>query len=283
MLKKTVLIFILIAVFYNMAVLYVDKNIAKKGVDFKYDSCHKVWASRGLYETHAEQNSLVSLQRAFERGFNGVEIDFYYDVVMHKFILSHNKPKKDKNGKLLYTLKDGKLLTLQEVFENVGEGHYFWLDYKNLDRLSKQETTQALQRLEEISKIHHVKERLYIEGSTPFLLSRYTKEGFFTLFAMQPLKESSPFSSISSNIIKIVYYFFDFSAVAMPYGHLDNPKYSKTTEENLEKIPTFLFHVPDDDALLHRLVKLQDVKVMLVGRDKSINRSNITICEDKEK
>ena len=281
--RKFLLVILVMVLVYNTALFYVNIKISEKENSSPYDSCHKIWASRGVYITHEEQNSLESLQRAFANGFNGVEIDFYYDEEMHKFILSHNRPKKDKDGTLQYTLKNGKLLTLEEVFQKVGKDHYFWLDYKNLDRLSSDATTEALKRLEEISTIYNLKERIYIEGSTPFLLSRYTKEGFLTLFAMQPLKESSILTSISSNVIKIVYYFFDFSAVAMPYGHLENPKYNHTTEENLQGVPTFLFHVPDDAELLHRLVDLKDVKVMLVGRDQSINRATITSCKNQEK
>ena len=46
---------------------------------------------------------------------------------------------------------------------------------------------------------------------------------------------------------------------------------------------TFIFHIPDDETLLKRLVKNDDVRVMLVGRDKSLNRSGINLCKNKNK
>jgi glycerophosphoryl diester phosphodiesterase len=277
--KKTLLIIIFTIFAYNLLIFFIDHKIEKKYTKNTYDNCRKIWSSRGLYKTYHQQNSIKSFQNAFSNGFIGVEVDFYYDKKKEQFIISHNKPKKDKNGNLHYTLKDGKILTLEELLHKQGEGHYFWLDYKNLDRLSIEETQLAIKRLNKITKDEiGLKDRLYIEGSTPNTLEIYTNAGFKTLFAFQPLKEDSIFSSISSNIYKIAYYFYNITAVALPYGPIENPKYSKQTQENLKGIPTFLFHVPDEEALLEELVKKDDVRVMLIGRDKSINRSNINNC-----
>jgi glycerophosphoryl diester phosphodiesterase len=249
-----------------------------------YNDCHKIWSSRGLYNSHKEQNSLASFSRAFQSGFNGVEVDFYYDNTLDKFVISHNKPKKGKDGQLHYTLKDGVLLTLNELLKKEGKGHYFWLDFKNLDRLSTEQTHAAIARLKKITKENpSLKKRVYIEGSTPNNLEIYTDAGFNTLFAFQPLKADSIFSSISSNIYKIAYYFFNVTAVALPYGPLENPKYSLQTQKNLKGIPTFLFHVPDDEKLLKELLKHKDVRVMLVGRDKSIDRSSLTNCSKENR
>jgi len=277
--KKAFLFILFLTLSYNLTLLYVDKKIATKKEREAYSSCHKIWSSRGLYNSHKEQNSLKSFNRAFRSGFSGVEVDFYYDIALHKFIISHSKPKKDNDGNLHYSLKDGTLLTLKELLEKEGEKHLFWLDFKNLDRLSSEETTHAIERLQEITKDDtELKKRLYIEGSTPNNLEIYTNAGFKTLFAFQPLKANSIFSSISSNIYKIAYYFYNVTAVALPYGPLENPKYSKQTQKNLKGIPTFLFHVPEDRALLKELLKKRDVRVMLVGRDKSVNYADITNC-----
>jgi len=267
---------------YNGTIIYVDQNIDKIKHDGVYNSCHKVWSSRGVYDTHKSQNSLASFSNAFALGHKGVEVDFYYDVKMHKFIISHDRPKVDKEGNNHYALKDGKLFTLEELLETLGKDHYFWLDYKNLDRLSMDETKAAIKRLDSITKDSNIKKRLYLEGSTPNTLDIYTNAGYSTLFAFHPLKADSIFSSISSNIYKIAYYFYDITAIAMPYGPLNNPKYSQQTQENLKGIPTFLFHVPEDEKLLKELVKKEDVRVLLVGRDKSVNYAQITNCK-KEK
>ncbi len=284
MVKKIIFVFLITAIFlYNLSIYYIDKSILQTQGDAIYNSCHKIWSSRGVYTTKGEQNSLLSIQRAFDDGYAGVEIDFYYDVKRDKFILSHSKPKKDENGVFQYSLKDGKLLTLEEVFSKLGENHYFWLDYKNLDRISYSETDKAIKRLDKISEIHSLKDRIYIEGSTPIKLSKYTKSGYKTILAFQPLKEKNIFSSISSNIYKLLYYSFDISGVAMPYGSIDNPKYGKTTQENFKSIPTFLFHVPTDIKLLKELNTMQDVRVILAGRDKSVRLADVNMCQDKVK
>ncbi len=279
--KKVLVIFILIVLAYNLIFIYIDSNIKNKDISLVYDNCRKTWSARGFYTTKETQNSIESVNQAFQNGNLGVEVDIYYDVKMQIFIVSHDKPYINPNGNLQYTLKNNKLLTLEELLIKTGKEKYFWLDYKNLDRLSAVEMKQAIKRLDAISQIYNIKERLYIEGSNPLKLSEYTKNGFKTIFAFSPLKESSVFSSISSNIYKIAYYFFDLSAIAMPYGKLENPKYNEVTQSNLKGIPTFLFHVPDDAKLLNELINNDDVRVMLIGRDKSLNRADINNCQDK--
>ena len=65
------------------------------------------------------------------------------------------------------------------------------------------------------------------------------------------------------------------SAVAIHYGSIDNPKYGEDTQRNLKGIPTFVFHVPNDTALLKKLAKNKDVRVLLVGRNISVDRTDI--------
>ncbi len=278
--KKTISIILLsvLAIIWNLTVNYVDKQLKEKRDISVYANCHKVWAARGLYNSHSEQNSIISMQRAFTAGALGVEVDFYYDVKMDRFIISHNKPLKGSDGNLVYTKKNGKLLTMETLLQTVGEGHYFWFDYKNLDKLSVQETKMAIERLESITQ-STVRERIYIEGSNPIRLSMYTDAGFKTILGIHPLHESNLFSSIVINGFKIAYYFTNITGLALPYGAIDDPVYGKDTAKSLEAIPVFLFHVPDDKDLLNKLIELDDVRVLLVGRDMSLDRFNINKCK----
>ncbi len=254
--KKIISILLLsvLVLVWNLTVNYVDHELQKNRHASVYSSCHKVWAARGLYNDHSEQNSIVSMQRAFTAGALGVEVDFYYDIKMDRFIISHNKPVKGGDGNLIYTKKNGKLLTMEMLLEMVGEGHYFWFDYKNLDKLSIQETKMAIARL------------LSITQSS-------------TILGIHPLRESNLFSSIAVNGYKIAYYFTNISGVALSYGAIGDPIYGEETVKSLSAIPLFLFHVPDDKDLLHKLIELDDVRVLLVGRDMSINRFNINKCK----
>lgn len=273
------MLLLLAVITWNLSVVYVDNQLQKKSDTSIYDSCHKVWASRGLYNDHSEQNSIVSMQRAFAEGALGVEVDFYYDVKMDRFIISHDHPVKDTEGNLIYTEKNGKLLTLERFLQILGEGHYFWLDYKNLDKLNVQESEHAIERLLSITAKDTVRERLYIEGSNPLRLSLYTDAGFKTILGIHPLRESSLFSSIVINGYKMGYYFSHITGIALAYGSIDDPKYGEETEKSLASIPLFLFHVPDDQELLHTLVGKSAVRVLLVGRDVSINRFDINSCK----
>jgi len=209
----------------------------------------------------------------------GVEVDLYYDVKMDRFIISHDKPTKDNKGNLVYTEKNGKLLTLETLLQTVGEGHYFWIDYKNLDKLSVQESKHAIKRLLSITEEVILREPLYIEGSNPFRLSMYTDAGFKTILGIHPLRESSLFSSIVINGYKLGYYFSNITGVALAYGTIEDPIYGEETEKSIGMIPTFIFHVPDDTVLLHKLVTKSSVRALLVGRDVSINRFDINNCD----
>ena len=273
--KYLVVIISLLALIYNGLLLYVDMHIEAKNHSAVYNNPQITWSARGIYDSPKEQNSITSFKKAFDAGSMGAEVDCYYDVFLDKFIVSHDRTKKEQTGQYQYLLKDGEVLSLEKLFTTLGEGHYFWIDYKNLDRLSTEETLKAIGRLDKITSIYHIKKRIYLEGSTPNHLQYYAEAGYKTLFAFGPLRENNIFSSISSNFYKIAYYFYDMSAVAIHYGSMANPKYGETTQKNLKSIPTFVFHVPNDTALLKKLAKNKDVRVILVGRDISVNRADI--------
>jgi len=269
----------LVVVAWNVTVAYIDSKLQHKENQDVYASCHKIWAARGLYNSLAEQNSIVSMQRAFEHGAKGAEVDFHYDVKMGIFIVSHDHPTHDGDGNLVYTKKDGKLLTLQAFFAAVGDGHWFWLDYKNLDKLSVTETDDAIKRLSEITQEGDIRERLYIEGSNPLRLSLYTDAGFKTILGIHPLRDNNPFASIEMNAYKIAYSFRNITGIAMAYGRVGARGYGETAEKLFGSIPIFLFHVPDQQELLYDLMEKPNVRVVLVEKGRSLNRYAINACE----
>ncbi|MDA3946838.1 MAG: hypothetical protein PF439_09190, partial [Helicobacteraceae bacterium] len=83
---------------WNGAVWYVDGQLSTQQYENVYNDCHKIWSSRGLYNSHDERNSITSFKRAFEQGAYGAEVDFSYDGKMKRFIVSHGHPKKDAKG-----------------------------------------------------------------------------------------------------------------------------------------------------------------------------------------
>jgi len=278
--KIALFVVLFLVVLFNLTVAYMDRNMKERKHEDVYESCHKIWSARGLYNNHAQQNTLTSMKRAFAQGTMGAEVDLFYDVKMHKFIITHAGPTKGKNGELKYIEKEGEVLTLEKFLRVLGKDHYFWLDYKNHGRLNKKESFEAIARLEEITKGTSMKERLYIEGSNPILLSLYTDAGFKTIFGIHPHAEDNIFSSIVLNAYKIGYFFYNITAVAMPYGSIEKPIYADKAEKILKDIPVFLFHVPDDETLLNSLIRRKEVRVLLAGRDISTDRSSINLCEN---
>jgi hypothetical protein len=274
------MVIIFLTILYNGVLFYVEKHMGEKNYSNVYQNPNIIWSSRGLYDTPSEQNTIKAFRRAFKEGFLGVEVDCYYDVSLDKFIISHSQ-RKSSDGSNKYTLKNGKFLTLEELFSQLGKGHYFWVDYKNLDRLSEEDSLKAIERLNKIVSMDNLKERIYLEGSTPNHLKYYSDVGYKTLFAFGPLRENHPLASISSNFYKMIFYFYDMSAIAIQYGSVDNPKYGAKAEKNLKGIPIFLFHVPNETMLLKKLAKKEEVRVLLVGRDKSVNRTDI-IAKSKD-
>ena len=282
--KKAISIILLLFIIaaYNGIVIYVDKQLQSRDYAGVYNDCHKIWTSRGLYNKRSEQNTPEAMLKAFSSGAIGAEVDIHFDLKMNKFIVSHNHPTKDANGELVYTKKNGALLSLEDFLKQVGKNRYFWLDFKNLGGLDDQQTAQAIQRLETISKFDNIKERLYIEGSNPLLLPKYTDAGFKTIFGIHPIRESLFSSSFVINVYKLGYYFSNSTVIGMAHGkYVDDPVYGPKTKESLKNIPLFLFHVPNDEKLIHKLVEDKAVRVVLVGKDLSINRFSIDACGAK--
>jgi len=277
--KKSLFLFVvLLVITYHSAVIYVDNKLQNRSHENIYNSCHKIWSARGLYKEYVNQNTISSFKKAFTLGSMGAEVDLYYDVESDRFIISHDRPKKGEKGKLIYTKKEGIILTLEKLLQEVGEGHYFWIDYKNLNRISPEETEKAIARLLKITEYGTIRERLYLEGSHPLRLSMYTDAGFNTIFGIHPPYESNWLSSFTNNIYKMAYYFNNISAIAMSYGLLDDPAYGPDTQETLKGVPVFLFHVPDDKKLINSLKDKADVRVMLIGRDISLDRASMNDC-----
>ncbi|HHJ34340.1 MAG TPA: hypothetical protein ENJ87_01100 [Gammaproteobacteria bacterium] len=236
-----------------------------------YDDCHKVWTARGLYGDGVEQNSVESIGTAFSEGAIGVEVDIFYDVEMQDFVVSHDRP---------YNRKNGKILLLADLFDAIGDDHYFWLDFKKIRHLTEEQVKASIERLYFISRKNNLQERVYIEGEAPINISRYRKAGFHTIFDTHPEPESTGLiSTIMINAYKIVFYFGDHSVMGMEYGELDDPVFGKETRRRLKDIPVFLYHVPVDEGLVDDLLKIKNVRAFIVGNNQSVNYYDKDSCQ----
>ncbi|RUM44909.1 MAG: hypothetical protein DSY80_03875, partial [Desulfocapsa sp.] len=227
-----------------------------------YNDCHKVWSSRGIYGGEVAQNSLQSFVTAFARGAQGVEVDVFYDLEQNDYIVSHDFP---------YRKKDGKVLLLSTLFEQTGDGHYFWLDFKDLRKLSSKQANAAVQRLQNIAEHFDIKARIYVEGEHPSKLSLFRDAGFNTLFDTHPEAFGSILAPLVVNAFKMAFYFGNYTVMGMEYGPLDSPVYSEKTRHRLANVPVFLYHVPVNSALLDKLLPMDTVRAFLVGNGQSVN------------
>ena len=243
-------------------ILYVNFRLSNKDYSEAYDDARKIWTARGIYGEGVEENSIESIRHAFDEGAMGVEVDVYYDVEMNDYIVSHDRP---------YLLVKGRLLTLKELFDALGEGHYFWLDFKKLRFLTHQQALQAVQRLKAISENNGVQERIYVEGETPINLALFRKAALHTIFDTHPTTDNNLLTPFAIAVYKIFFYFGKHTVMGMEYGSLDKPVYGNKTRNRLGKLPVFLYHVPVDESLLDELVDIQAVRALIVGNNQSVN------------
>ncbi len=246
--------------------LYVGFRLAHRDFSAAYNDARKLWPARGIYTAGVAENSITSVRQAFDAGATGVEIDIFYDVEMADFIVSHDRP---------YRLVEGKLLTLKEMFDALGEEHYFWLDFKKLRKLTRSQAIQAVSRLAEITTQHGLRERVYVEGETPINLALFRRAGFHTIFDTHPTADGKLLTPAVIAIYKMVYYFGKHTVMAMESGSREKPIYGPATSASLGQVPMFLYHVPQDDpGWQQALIAQPAVRVLVMGSERYANPGN---------
>lgn len=261
---------------FILAVQYVDARLKSRTYAGIYNDCHKIWATRGLVLEGPEisftgsQNSIESIQLAFESGARGTEVDVLFDTGRNEFIVSHDIP---------YNLKNGRILALESLFENVEAEGYYWIDFKKIRKLTDQQLENSVQELERLAARFGLKQKLYVEGEAPLSLMAYRDAGFHTIFDTHPRADGNLLTPVIVSLYKLVFYYSDFSVMAMNYGPIEDPRYGPRTRNILGNIPLFIYHIEDDSAALNQLLLNPSVRVILV-RDHSVNRYRLNACAD---
>ena len=239
-------------------VLY--QRAAARGSAFPFSSCLKVWGHRGYAATGGE-NSLKSVQSAFTRGAAGVEIDILFDRELDDFVVGHDRP---------YTLFDGKPLMLETVLSQHTGAGAFWLDAKDLRKLSPMAAHRATQRLATHIQRYELTERAFVESSNALYLSWLADQGIHTSFAISPndQKYSVPVYKLHAAITKLAYVFAGAGAISMSAS-----RYTPVTAATFGKVAVLLSTVNDTGALQH-LSEMPEVKVILSDDD----HYKITAC-----
>lgn len=271
-------IILLLVMSFTLAVRYVDKQLDSRTYPGVYDDCHKVWATRGLVlegpaiMPDGTQNSIESIQLAFDRGARGTEVDVHFDTDTGKFMVAHDIP---------YNLKNGGLLTLEELFRSTAGERYFWIDFKKIRKLSDEELDASVAELDRITRKFGIKKWIYVEGETPFSLAAYRDAGFNTILDAHPRSDNNLFTPVIIGFYKLVFYFGDFTVMAMSYGPMDDPRYGPRTQRSLGSIPLFVYHIEDEAEALDRLQKVHGVRVILIA-DHSVDRYQLDSCPETQ-
>ena len=252
---------------FILLIAWVDHNLAGRTYAGVYDDPHKVWATRGLVTDGSDgspirvRNSIESISYAFNRGAKGTEVDVFYDPEMGVFVVSHSRRYEKPNG---------ILLTLDSVFDAVGDDGYFWLDWKKLRHLNGGQLKNAIARLQQITDRGDLRDRVYVEGETPLSLLAIKQAGFQTIYDCKPTFDSNIMCPVVADLFKAIYYFGGFTVMGLNSGTRAEPIYGPNTRCGLRNIPVFLYHLPDDVAFMEELVSSRDVRVIIIRQD--VNR-----------
>ncbi|PIF73788.1 hypothetical protein CLU95_0905 [Variovorax sp. 54] len=220
---------------------------------FPFSPCHKVWGHRG-YAAIGGENSLRSMRAAYGRGASGVEIDILFDQKLDDFVVSHDRP---------YTLFDGEPLKLESVLSEFTDSGFFWLDAKDLRKLSPAAARRATQRLATLIQRYRLKERAVVESSNPLYLSWLTDRGIYTSYAVSPndQKYGVLVSELNTAIMKLAYAFSGAGAISMSAA-----RYTPVTAANFGRVAVLLSTV-NDASILRHLSTISEVKVILSDDD----------------
>jgi hypothetical protein len=257
---------LMMACFMGM-ISWVDYNLAQRTYAGVYDEPHKVWATRGLVTNGSMgspvrvRNSIESISYAFDQGAKGTEVDVFYDSDIGTFIVSHSRHYEKPNG---------ILLTLDKLFEAVGDDGYFWLDWKKLRHLDGDQLRAALARLNQLMGRGDLRDRVYVEGEAPLSLLVVKQAGFQTIYDCRPILDSNILAPVVVDVFKAVYYFGGFTVMGMNSGTREDLVYGSKTRRALRNIPVFLYHLPDDVVFLDEFLSFRNVRVIIIQQD--INR-----------
>lgn len=249
-------IFILVA-----ALILVDRSFSNLKPDPFYDGCLKVWAHRGYASEH-EMNSLESFRHAFDLGAAGVELDILYTPETARFMVAHNLPSPSGEKRALH---------LDELFEELGDKGYFWLDIKNLRELSRKDIVEAADSLHDLLDRYSLKDRAIVESKIAQGLASFSERKIFTSLWITPGRDDSWFDSrVKTLLYRIRFLRGRFSAFSMNYLN-----YTPYVQNSLGDVPVHLFTINDPDEIR----KYQDKKnVRIILSDE--NHYSMDSCDE---
>ncbi len=219
---------------------------------------NEIFSGEELFWAHAgrvkplQPNSIESVRAAFDRGAPGCEIDIHFDRRTRGFVVSHDFP---------YNLRNGRPLMLDDLFREVGDRGYFWLDFKNLGDLDGGDPGRAAERLQALLRRHSLLERSFVESSAQWQLGLLARKGILTCWRIDP-QEGTLLGNLQAEYrIKHRAAALNISALAIP-----RDVYDERIDAAFAGIPLLVFTV-NDEADARRFMGYKNVCIVLTDED----------------
>ncbi len=188
-------IFITATIFYFLPIsLATSKN--------SYFSQTRIWAHRGGNAGDFAENSPEAVADSFAKGFDGVELDIYFDRSLDKIIVSHDRP---------YVRQEERLVTLDVML--VPPNRRLWLDLKNLGEL----TGSDIRRFAEILSELGFASSSLVESTAMRQLVYLNAQGIQTIYWMSADRTRT---SVYYVVVKALTWLFGINAVSISVGNL---------------------------------------------------------------
>ena len=202
----------------------------------------EVWSHRGVH-TEAPENSKEAVSKAIEQGFQGVELDVFFDNEAG-LVVSHDLPYKKVNG---------ELLLLEDIFGLFGDTISYWIDLKNLQLSNRKAVKSAFQELTVNNDV--LRSKVLIESSKGRHL-RYLNKQFNCIYWVQ-FSRKFPGKFIKLAYIRSLLARTDFAGITTDHRYID-----PTFENNFRNMCWYVFTVNEPDKI-HELAKKPEVQVIL--------------------
>ena len=214
-----------------------------------YQGYEKVWSHRSLSDGLPE-NSPQGLNRSFELGAPGVEIDIIYDVSSSCFYVISEEA---------FAAGNSLSLKLADMLNLIPPRKFIWLDFWNLKILPIEDARRATSRLRMELETAFLIERAIIESTDPVRLGLVASAGMRTILWINVRPGSDGRLSYLRDLIVSVIGFrsANFSAISLEYTQYDN-----LIGIVFSRVPIHLFTVNDPPTLLG-LINDPRVKVIL--------------------
>jgi hypothetical protein len=202
----------------------------------------KVWKHRG----GSPDNSILGVKKAIStEGFEGVEIDLFFDLENNVFLVTHDKP-----------IKGGEYITLEQFLLELKVNKVsFWLDLKNL---SNQNADNIIKKIKLLEYKYPSFKNFIIESQEYFPLRKLSYKGIDSVYWINPhTKSRLRFFRNLINKWRIIS--SDFVGVSAYYSHFES---SILKDSLLRKIPVYLFTINEKNTL-EKLLLRENVKVIL--------------------